>query len=144
MRIAMWMALGAATLAGCNQAGDAPAGDNGAANAAANTAAAEKKRPAYCFFKDAETKGWAAKRDAGGNVVVTGKAYRSDARYKAELGEAEIEGTTARLRPTITTNTGYAAPENWWDVSKTIPNSTGVTSVVVECGKKTLATLQVR
>jgi ABC-type glycerol-3-phosphate transport system substrate-binding protein len=65
----------AAGLAACGQSTD-----QAADNEAANAAAAEKPRPAYCFFKDEETKGWAAKADKDGNVVVTGKAYREDCR----------------------------------------------------------------
>ena len=132
--------LGAAGLAGCGQSSD-----NAAANdAAANAAAAEAPRPAYCFFKKEETKGWAAKVDKDGNVVVSGKAYRSDGRYKAELQPATVSGATAEVSPTITVNdTGYGAPENWWDVSETIPNSQAVTSVNVKCGADTIATLTV-
>jgi hypothetical protein len=55
-----------------------------------------------------------------------------------------VSGTTARIAPSIGPNTtGFGAPENWWDVSATIPNSAGVESVVVECGPKTLADLKV-
>ena len=127
--------LGAAS---CNQAADSPAGN------ATNTAAAEKPRPSYCFFKDGETKGWSASRDNDGNIVVKGKAYRSDPRYQARLGDAEVNGSKATVRPSITQNaTGYAAPDNWWDVSATIPNSAAVTSVTVSCGARTLAKLDV-
>ena len=52
------------------------------------SSAAQKPRPAYCFFKDGETKGWKARVDKDGNVVVSGKAYRQDSRYKAELDPA--------------------------------------------------------
>jgi hypothetical protein len=129
----------AAGLAACGQSTD-----QAADNEAANAAAAEKPRPAYCFFKDEETKGWAAKADKDGNVVVTGKAYREDARYKALLSPATIAGSTAEVSPTITANdTGFAAPDNWWDVTQTIPNSQAVTTVNVTCGGKTLATLEV-
>ena len=100
--------------------------------------------PTYCFFKDAETKDWAAKADKDGNVVVSGKAYREDARYKALLSPATVSGTSAEISPTITANdTGFAAPDNWWDVTQTIPNSQAVTSVKVTCGGKTVATLEV-
>jgi hypothetical protein len=129
----------AAGLAACGQSTD-----QAADNEAANAAAAEKPRPAYCFFKDEETKGWAAKADKDGNVVVTGKAYREDARYKALLSPATIAGSTAEVSPTITANdTGFAAPDNWWDVTQTIPNSQAVTTVNVTCGGKTVATLEV-
>ena len=132
--------LGSAiALAGCGQSAE----DSAANNAAANAAAAEKPRPAYCLFKDSETKDWKAKADKDGNVVVTGKAYRSDPRYKALLSPATVSGTAAEVAPTITVNDGYAAPENWWDVSQTIPNSQAVASVTVKCGADTIATLAV-
>jgi hypothetical protein len=129
----------AASLAACGESSD-----DSANNAAANAAAAEKPKPAYCFFKPAETKAWAAKPDKDGNVVVTGKAYREDSRYKALLAPARVSGATAEVAPTIGQNdTGYGAPENWWDVSQTIPNSQAVTTVTVKCGADTLATLTV-
>jgi len=127
----------AAVLAGCGQSNDD-------ASATKVAAAPPKKKPAYCFFKDPETKGWAAKRDKDGNIVVKGKVYRSDARYKALLNPATISGTSAEITPTIAQNdTGYAAPDNWWDASATIPNSAAVDTVKVTCGAKTLAELKV-
>ena len=132
--------LAAAGLGACGQSSDEAAANN----AAANAAAPEKPRPAYCFFKDEETKGWAAKADKDGNVVVTGKAYREDARYKALLSPATVSGSSAEVSPTITANdTGFAAPDNWWEITQTIPNSQAVTTVNVTCGGKTLATLAV-
>ena len=126
----------AAALAGCGQSSD---------NAAStNTAAVSKPRPAYCFFKDSETKNWAAKPDKSGNVVVTGKAYREDSRYKAYLAPATVSGSTAEVAPTIGPNdTGFGAPGDWWSVSETIPASQGVQTVVVKCGDETLAKLEV-
>jgi len=122
-------------LAGCDQPAE---------QAAANTAAAEKPKPKYCFFKDNETKVWSASRGKDGNIVVKGKAYRSDPRYQAQLGQPEVSGTTATIAPGIVQNaTGFGAPENWWDVSATIPNSAAVDTVKVECGTKTLAELKV-
>jgi len=50
-------------VASCNQAADSPAAN------ATNTAAAEKAKPKYCFFKDSETKAWSASRDKDGNVI---------------------------------------------------------------------------
>ncbi len=114
---------------------------NEATNASAASVQPRRKRPAFCFFKDAETSGWSASRDRQGNVVVKGRAYRSDPRYKAELGPAEVSGTAATISPTISQNSGYASPDNWWDVSATIPNSRQVQTVKVECGRKTLAEL---
>lgn len=103
-----------------------------------------KKKVGYCFFKDQETKGWAASRGKDGNIVVKGKAYRSDARYKAVLQPATVIGPTAELKPTIVLNdTGFAADGNWWDVKATIPNSAGVDAVKVICGAKTFAELKV-
>ena len=132
--------LGAAAgLAACGQSTE-----NADANAAANVAAAEKPRPAYCFFKDSETKAWKAKADKDGNVVVSGKAYREDPRYKALLSPATVDGTAAEIAPTIGQNdTGFAAPDNWWEVSQTVPNSGEVTTVNVKCGGATLASLTV-
>ena len=135
------MLLGiSAALVGCGQSADTGAANN----VSANRAAAEKPKPAYCFFKDAETKGWSAKADKAGNVVVTGKAFREDPRYKALLSPATVNGTSAEVAPTIGPNdTGFAAPENWWTLSETIPNSQAVETVTVKCGDETLATLKV-
>lgn len=130
----------AAGVAACGQGSDEAAPNN-----TVQKSAASKPRPAYCFFKDAETRGWSGSRDATGNVVVKGQAYRSDPRYQAQLGPAEVSGDRATVSPTIQPNaTGFAAPENWWDVSATIPDSAAVTRVTVRCGKKTLAELQVQ
>jgi hypothetical protein len=130
---------GAALLAGCGQSG------NGAANQAAANSAQPKKKAGYCFFKDSETKGWTASRGKDGYIIVKGKAYRSDSRYRALLGPPEISGTTASISPTILQNgTGYGAEDNWWDVSATIPGSSALDTVTVICGAKTLATLAVR
>jgi hypothetical protein len=132
--------LGTAVVAGCGQS----ATNNAAANMAANSAAAEPPKPAYCFFKDSETKGWKAKTDKSGDVVVTGKAYREDSRYKAVLAPVKVTGTTAEISPTVTVNdTGYAAPDNWWDLTATLPNSQAIASVRVTCGAKTIAELSV-
>jgi hypothetical protein len=131
----------AAALAGCGQSAD-----NGTTNeAVANASAAEAPKPAaYCFFQDSETKGWKATVDKSGNVVVSGKAYREDSRYKALLLPATVSGTTAEVAPTIAQNDGtYGAPGDWWDVAETIPNSQAVERVAVKCGDETLATLAV-
>ena len=127
-----------AALAGCGQS------DENAAKQPAANAAQPKKKPAYCFFKDKETKGWTASRGKDGNVIVKGKVYRSDPRYQALLGPPTVTGTSAEISPTIQQNaTGFAAPENWWDVTATIPNSAAVDTVAVNCGAKTLADLKV-
>lgn len=141
MRTSVILFAGAAAgLSSCGQSGDNSAATNGTAN----SAAAEAPRPAYCFFKDSETKGWAAKTDKDGNVVLSGKVYRSDSRYKAVLQPAIVNGTTAEVSPTITVNdTGFGAPGDWWDVSETIPNSQAVATVNVTCGKNTVASLTV-
>jgi len=131
------IAAGAAVLlSGCSKPDDA----------AANRAAAPpKKKVAHCFFKDSETKGWAASRGKDGNIVVKGKAYRSDSRYQAVLGPPEVAGTTASIAPTITPNTGaFGAEDDWWDVKATIPESAAIDTVAVTCGAKTLATLTVK
>jgi len=131
--------IGAAALTACGQSTD-----NKAANQAAANAAQPKKKAAYCFFKDKETKGWSAARDKDGNIMVKGKAFRSDPRYQALLGPPAVTGTTAEISPTIQQNaTGFAASENWWDVSSTIPNSAAIETVKVSCGAKTLAELKV-
>ncbi len=127
-----------AALTACNQSAD------NAANETANTVAPKEKRSPYCFFKDEEAKGWKAAVDKTGNVIVTGKAHVKDARYKAELGQPKVTGTSAELWPTITVNTGYASPDNWWDVSFIIPDSAAVESVTVRCGRKTMASLAVK
>jgi len=133
------IARAATALASCGQSSETASN-----NAAANAAAAEAPKPAYCFFKDSETKGWTAKVDKSGNVVVSGKAYREDSRYKALLSPATVSGSTAEVAPTIAPNdTGFGAPENWWSVSETIPNSQTVTAVTVKCGDETLASLSV-
>jgi hypothetical protein len=130
----------AMALASCNQAAD-----NSASNAVVNVAAAKPKHSSYCFFKDEEAKGWKASLDKNGNVTVVGKMHVKDARYKAELGEPEVTGARAELWPTIVANdTGFASPDNWWDVRFTIPNSAAVTSVAIRCGSKTKAELTVK
>lgn len=133
--------LGAALLvAGCNQ-GEAP--DNEvSANA---TAPAKPKVNHYCFYKKDASKGWAATRDAKGNVTVTGKAHVDDVRYAADLGQPEVAGTAAKLWLSTTTNMSYARPGNWWDVSFTIPDSADVTEVTVNCDKdRVFADLKVK
>ena len=132
-------------LSGIALAGCGPSGENATANnSSANSAAAEKPKPAYCFFKDSETKGWAASRGKDGNIIVKGKAYREDSRYRAVLGEPEVTGTTAEIAPTIVQNdTGYSAPDNWWDMTATIPKSASIDTVDVKCGGSTLAELKV-
>jgi hypothetical protein len=103
-----------------------------------------KKKPAYCFFKDEEMKDWAATRDKDGNVAIKGKAHVKDPRYKAVLGAPTVTGATAELSPSITQNdTGYGAPEDTWDLTAAIPNSSAVTTVIVTCGEKTAARLEV-
>jgi hypothetical protein len=140
MRRSSSIVAAAAALASCGQSNDDAAANQAAAKAAA---AAKKPKPAYCFFKDSETKSWAASRGKDGNVVVKGKAYRLDSRYKALLGPPAVTGTTAEIAPTITVNdTGYGAADDWWDVKATVPNSAGVTDVTVRCGAKTIAELK--
>lgn len=129
--------LVAAGLAACGQAPD-----DQAANQAA--AAPPKQKIPYCFFKDTDAKGWAASTDKDGNVVVKGKLYREDPRYKAILEKPKVTGTTAEVWPNIAQNdTGYAAGENWWNVTLTVPGSAAVTKVDVRCGAKTVASLDV-
>ena len=130
--------LGTVALAACGQSSGSRSGNN----ADATNPAAEKPRPAYCFFKDSATKAWKASLDKSGNVVVSGKGYAEDSRYKAVLAPATVSGASAEIAPTLAQNdTGYASEDNWWAMSQTIPNSTAVTSVTVKCGEETLATL---
>jgi hypothetical protein len=139
MRITIIILAAAASLAGCSQStGNATANEY-----AGNGEQAAKPKPAaYCFFKDSETKEWKAKADKSGNVVVTGKVYRQDSRYKAVLSPATVSGEKAEIAPTITQNDGaFGAPNDWWDVSQTIPDSQGVSTVTVKCGDETVATL---
>src|SRR5436305_7915753 len=111
-RALLLLAGAVAALAGCNQGGE-----NAAGNVATNAAAAKPKHPTYCFFKDSDTKGWAASRDAAGNISVKGKGHLDDDRYAAELSQPEISGASASLWLTMGPNTAaYGAPENWWDV----------------------------
>jgi hypothetical protein len=138
MRRSIVLVSAAALLGSCGQSND------GAANQAAANAAQPKKKAAHCFFKDSETKDWKASRGKDGNIVVKGKAYRSDSRYQALLGPPEVTGTSASIAPTVTVNnTGFGAPDNWWDVSATIPGSAAVDTVRVTCGAKTVAELKV-
>jgi hypothetical protein len=132
--------LASAALAGCGQS----SGNQASNNAAANDAAAEKPQPSYCFFKDTATKGWKASVDKSGNVVISGKGYAEDSRYKAVLAQATVSGTTAEIGPTLAQNdTGYASEDNWWAMSQTIPDSAAVETVTVKCGEETLASLKV-
>ena len=141
MRKSVILCGAVAVLAGCGPSAEKATSDN----AAANSSAAEAPKPApYCFFKDSETKGWKATVDKSGNVVVTGKAYRQDSRYKALLSPATVSGTTAEVAPTIAQNDGpYGAPDDWWTVSEKIPDSQSVETVTVKCGDQTIATLTV-
>jgi hypothetical protein len=133
----LFVAGAAALLAGCGQS------DDQAKQASANPPKPKKKIP-YCFFKDGQTKSWAASRDKDGNIVVKGKAYRSDSRYRAVLQPATVTGPSAEISPTIVVNdTGYGAEDNWWDVKATIPNSVAVETVTVRCGAKAFAELKV-
>ena len=115
--------------------------DDSATKAAANVV--QPKKSSFCFFKDEEMKSWAASRDKDGNVTLKGKAHVKDSRYSAVLGPPTVSGSTAELSPTITQNASYAAPEDWWDLSTTIPNSAAITTVNVTCGSKTVAQLAV-
>jgi len=131
--------LSVAALAACGQSNDQATNE-----AAANAAAAQKPKPAYCFFQSSEMKGWKASRDKHGDVVVKGSAYREDSRYQALFAPAKVSGTTAEVSPTIQQNeTGFGAPDNWWPITTTIPNSATVTEVKVTCGADVVAELAV-
>lgn len=129
-----FVCLSAAVLAaGCS--------DQAAEDAAANAASAAKpEKVPHCFFKDSETEDWALKV-ADGQAVVTGRGFRSDARYKAVLLEPKISGRTAEIRPSISVNdTGFATEDNWWDLKASIP-AAAIDTVEVRCGKKLIASL---
>ena len=86
------VALGAlGLLAGCGDGAEPPAANKAAAKAEAPA----KKRPTYCFFKNPDTKGWSASRDAAGNVAVKGQARIGDRRYMASLSEWDSAGATS-------------------------------------------------
>jgi hypothetical protein len=136
---ALLLAGAVAVLSGCNQGAE-----TNAANQVVNAAAAKPRHPTYCFYKDANTKGWKASRGTGGNIAVKGRAYLEDRRYQAALDQPEISGTTASLWLTMPPNNGaYGALENWWDVNARIPNSGAVETVTIMCGTKTVAQLKV-
>ena len=133
----------AAFLTACGQS----ATDNGAANTAANATAdvAAPKRPTYCFFKDAATRGWSASPDASGNVAVKGQVKVDDRRYRGDLSQSDVAGDTASVWLTMAPNdTGFSDEDNWWDVAITVPESSAVAGVTVLCGKKEVAKLKVR
>src|SRR5437763_968490 len=135
---ALLLAGAVAALAGCNQSGE-----NAAGNVATNAVASAPKHPTYCFFKDADTKGWSAARDAAGEVPVKGKGLLEDTRYMAPLAPPEISGTNASLWLTVGSNTNaYGAPGNWPDVTAAAPGSSGVDAVTILCGTKTVAQLK--
>jgi hypothetical protein len=139
-RVLLLLAGAVILLTGCNHGAETNAPENVAANAAASS----PKHPTYCFFKDADTKGWTATRDAAGNVTAKGKALVEDTRYTAALGTPEVSGSSASLWLTMGPNTGsYGAPANWWDVTASVPNSSGIDAVSIMCGTKTVATLKV-
>lgn len=139
MRTSIFLLGAAAALGACGQQSG-----NSTANQPVATAAAEKPKPAYCFFKDSETRAWKAVRGKDGNVVVSASGYKDDPRYKAALGSPIVTGSTAQIAPIMAPNdTGYASADNWWAMKATIPGSAAVTSVTVTCGEKTLATLHV-
>jgi len=130
----------AAAVAGCGQKAEQAA----TLNAAQNQSSAEARHPTFCFFKDEETKGWAAKRAANGEITVTGKAHVKDSRYQASLGSPEVDGASAKLWLSINPNSSaYGATNDWWDVTATLPGSAAVTDVSVMCGPKVLAKLSV-
>ena len=88
MRFIIW--LTAAILAGCSSQAD----DEASANAAV---APKAEKAPHCFFKDSETKDWAVKV-AGDQAVVTGRGFRSDARYKVVLLAPKVDGAVAVVR----------------------------------------------
>jgi nitrous oxide reductase accessory protein NosL len=140
MRRLLPLLAGAALLAGCSQDSDQAA--NTVANDTSKTASEVQH---FCFFKPDEAKGWKAATDPQGNVTVTGKAHVSDSRYQASIGAPDIKGSSATVWLTLGPNsTGYGAPDDWWDVKVTIPNSSAIDNVTVRCDHKAvLAELKV-
>ena len=129
----LFICLSAMLAAGCSN-------QEAAAPAANDVASPKAEKPPHCFFKDSETKDWAVKVQ-GSDAIVTGRGYRSDARYKVVLLEPKVEGSVAVVRPSISSNdTGFASEGNWWDVEARIP-AAGLEKVEVRCGKKVLASL---
>ena len=140
MRKSTVLLCGTLLVAACGQSGTE------SANNAVKTAAAETpKVNHYCFFKKDAQKDWSASRDADGNVVVKGKARVDDVRNKADLGQPEVTGTSAKLWLTLAQNASYAAKDNWWDVNFTIPDSAAVSEVTVNCdAERVFADLKVK
>jgi hypothetical protein len=135
------IAASAALVAGCGKGETAAQASDTVANA--SPAAAAVKVP-YCFFKDESAKDWTASAGTDGNVIVKGKAWLADGRYKAGLKPAGIDGTTASLQLAMPQNdTGFSTSDGWWDVKTTIPDSTAVDKVLVLCGARTEASLDV-
>ena len=127
--------------AGCNQQEDS---GSPAANATANRAAAKAPKH-YCFFKKDESKDWTASRDAKGEVTVKGRVHVRDPRYKGDLGQAEISGKSARFWLTMAPHSSYRSPDDWWDVSATIPDSGSIENITVACdAKRIFAELKVK
>jgi hypothetical protein len=140
MRTSTVLLCGTLLLVGCKQG--QPADSNAAANVAAP---AKPKVKHYCFFAKEAQKAWSASRDGAGNVVVTGKARVDDVRNKADLGQPEVSGSSAKLWLTMAQNISYPAKDNWWDVSFTIPDSAAVDEVTVNCDpQRVLADLKVK
>ena len=145
MRGRMFLTAVAASLTACGQSGGDDPAANSTAIATANATAPAKKRPTYCFFKDAATRGWSAATDASGNVRVTGQAMLDDSRYRGDLSQSEVAGDTATVWVTmVPNNTGFADEDDWWDVAVTVPDSKVAANVIVLCGKKEVAKLKVR
>jgi hypothetical protein len=140
MKMRKFTVLCALLTAGCDQT----ASNNNMAGNVAMNAVAAVKHPTYCFFKDTETKGWSGSVNAKGDVVVKGKAFRSDPRYRAKFIDQEKTPSSLTLWLAIEQNPGYASPDNWWSMAETVPDTAGVQTVTVKCGAKTLAELKVR
>ena len=133
MKNALIVVICSAALASC--------GHSRSANQQAEAPPQPKKPPAFCFFKDAEMKDWTAKRDKDGNIALSGKAHVKDSRYKAVFGPPAITSNQIDIAPTLTLNSGYEAPDDWWDLSLTIPNSRAITNVRIGCGAHQAAAL---
>lgn len=138
MRIVVLISA-ALVVAGCSQSAE-----TNATNVAASNASALAKKHAYCFFKDDEMKGWTASREPDGNIRINGKAHVKDPRYKAVIAQWAVGPKKVIVSPSITTNdTGYAKPDDWWDVTAAVPKTASLNAAEVQCGDKVVADLQV-
>ena len=68
----------------------------------------------------------------------------SDVVARPRLTARILDGLAGPLTLITNNDTGFSQPDDWWDISATIPGSAGVDTVKVTCGEDVLATLAVR